>query len=313
MAQSATFQENGFAVFPGFYSASEIDLVQSQIAAKKKERPKHISVDLLDEPGGRRASLGSLDDDGIASRHYKINDLYLDMETVRYLALSERVAPLLKQMLGETPVLCNSLYMDKGTTQPPHVDSIYMTPQTHGHLIAIWVALEDAHEDAGQLEYFPGSHLLEQMKFSTGSYHFVPDEMETWKQYINAKVKEAGLEKQAFAAKKGDVFVWHANLLHAGGPISDWTRTRKSLVFHYWSEHDCKQLNYNMKPMNGAYWWDRPHPTIPGLSIEVEFSEEAYLDRYPDVAAAVKAGHLPSGRAHFDSHGKKEGRNPARV
>lgn len=38
------------------------------------------------------------------------------------------------------------------------------------------------------------------------------------------------------------------------------------------------------------------------------FDEAWYLDRYPDVAAAVAGGHFPSGADHFDRHGRAEGR-----
>lgn len=40
----------------------------------------------------------------------------------------------------------------------------------------------------------------------------------------------------------------------------------------------------------------------------VPFSESAYLQRYPDVAAAVTAGSIPSGYAHWLQYGVKEGR-----
>jgi uncharacterized HAD superfamily protein/hypoxanthine phosphoribosyltransferase len=40
-----------------------------------------------------------------------------------------------------------------------------------------------------------------------------------------------------------------------------------------------------------------------------DFDEKAYLMRYPDVAAAVRQGHLPSGLAHFERHGISEGRS----
>ena len=40
-----------------------------------------------------------------------------------------------------------------------------------------------------------------------------------------------------------------------------------------------------------------------------EFDEQAYLRRYRDVAAAVKAGSLKSGWQHFQFYGRKEGRS----
>jgi FkbM family methyltransferase len=39
-----------------------------------------------------------------------------------------------------------------------------------------------------------------------------------------------------------------------------------------------------------------------------EFSEEAYLMYHPDVADAVRRHIFPSGKAHYDQHGKNEGR-----
>ncbi|WP_250492645.1 glycosyltransferase domain-containing protein [Caballeronia sp. GAWG1-1] len=46
------------------------------------------------------------------------------------------------------------------------------------------------------------------------------------------------------------------------------------------------------------------------LSRKVPFNEAAYLARYPDVAEAVVRGHIPSGLAHYEAHGRKEGRLP---
>ena len=43
------------------------------------------------------------------------------------------------------------------------------------------------------------------------------------------------------------------------------------------------------------------------------FDEAGYLAAYPDVAAAVQAGALASGREHFERFGRNEGRNPCAV
>lgn len=120
---------------------------------------------------------------------------------MRELALSDRVGPILNELLGDTVVLCNSLYFEKGSAQPAHVDALYMTPRTHGNLTAIWVALEDSQADAGQLEYYPRSHKIDQMRFSDGSYHYIPSEMDRWHQYMDRSIKEHGLEKVRFEAK----------------------------------------------------------------------------------------------------------------
>ena len=44
--------------------------------------------------------------------------------------------------------------------------------------------------------------------------------------------EERGLETKTFVARKGDVLIWHGELMHGGVPIQDPTRTRKSLIAH---------------------------------------------------------------------------------
>ncbi|MBB5470755.1 hypothetical protein HDG32_006909 [Paraburkholderia sp. CI2] len=301
------FDESGFAILPSFYSPEQIDEVVDSITERKLDRPMNVTVDLLDT--GERSFLGLLTPQEIATRRMKINDLYLDMAGVRELALSERIAPILLDLLGHLPALCNSLYFEKGSQQPAHVDSIYMTPTTPDHLIAIWVALEDAQVDAGQLEYYPGSHKIEQMIFSNGTRHFVPDEMPKWHAYMDAEVERHGLEKKTFSARKGDVLIWHANLLHGGGPIADPSRTRKSLVFHYFSADDATNLDLKLHPMSRGFWIDRPIQDVPEEAFERARFEEAYLTKYPDVARAVKESRFVSGIQHYDLFGKAEGRS----
>ncbi|MBN3851316.1 phytanoyl-CoA dioxygenase family protein [Paraburkholderia sp. Ac-20342] len=300
------FNDNGFAILPEFYPAGQIDEVVDSIARRKLERPMNVTIDLLDT--GERSLLGLLTAEEIATRRMKINDLYLDMNNVRELALSERISFVLQQMFGQEPALCNSLYFEKGSQQPAHVDSIYMTPPTPDHLIAIWVALEDAHVDAGQLEYYPGSHKIEQMIFSNGTRHFVPEEMPKWHAYMEAEVARQGLMKQVFSARKGDVLIWHANLLHGGGPIADPSRTRKSLVFHYFSANDATGLGMKLCPMSSGFWIDRPIQDVPKEAFESAEFEEAYLAKYPDVAQAVKEKRFASGSQHYRIFGKAEGR-----
>jgi len=47
------------------------------------------------------------------------------------------------------------------------------------------------------------------------------------------------------------------------------------------------------------------HCPAPGVQW---FDESDYLRRYPDVAAAVTEGHMPSGYVHYMQHGRREGR-----
>jgi phytanoyl-CoA hydroxylase len=49
---------------------------------------------------------------------------------------------------------------------------------------------------------------------------------------LGRRAAEAGLRNERFAARRGDVLIWHADLVHGGNPVSN-DITRKSVVTHY--------------------------------------------------------------------------------
>jgi ectoine hydroxylase-related dioxygenase (phytanoyl-CoA dioxygenase family) len=54
--------------------------------------------------------------------------------------------------------------------------------------------------------------------------------------YIQGLIAQYGLEAKHFHAKKGDVLIWHANLLHGGSARRNIQLTRKALVCHYFGK-----------------------------------------------------------------------------
>lgn len=59
------------------------------------------------------------------------------------------------------------------------------------------------------------------------------------------------------------------------------------------------------------HFWPKPMMEWLG-EIDSFFNDQAYGEANPDVAAAVAAGHLPSGWDHYLMFGQREGRNPGR-
>src|SRR5260221_14175126 len=118
------FESHGYAILGRFFSNEEIDRVTAAIEQTKRERPFHVVTDVIDPNDNKaftRTTLGLLTDDQIRSSRMKINDLYLELEAVRTVALDARLAGTLAQLMGETPGLCNSLSLDYGSEQPHHV------------------------------------------------------------------------------------------------------------------------------------------------------------------------------------------------
>lgn len=304
------FSRDGFLVLPQFYSEAIIDGVLRDIDGFL-ERDRWTVVDNL-RTGSRSFWCFA---DQSPPRMFKYNDLYLELDSVRDLAIGDSVTPKLQSCLGSNPTLVNSLYFEHGSTQGPHVDTLYMTPRTPGALCAIWVAMEDVKPDAGPMFYYPGSHRIKPFRFSNGGFHTIADEMATWESYVLRAVQERELERVEFHAKKGDVFIWHANLLHGGSPIKTPSQTRKSLVFHYYTAEDCVELEWESqleRQDNQSHWLNRLPQGVTGIAPEqfekCGFPESRYRLRHSDIADAIARGDLNSGFEHYKAHGFEESR-----
>jgi ectoine hydroxylase-related dioxygenase (phytanoyl-CoA dioxygenase family) len=49
-------------------------------------------------------------------------------------------------------------------------------------------------------------------------------------------IAQQNFPKEIFQAKKGDMLIWHSNLVHGGEPMLNPELSRKSMVAHYFAE-----------------------------------------------------------------------------
>jgi len=61
-------------------------------------------------------------------------------------------------------------------------------------------------------------------------------------------IKNSTYSRKEFHAKKGDVLIWHANLVHGGAPILEKGLTRKSMVVHYYAKDVIKYHEITERP-----------------------------------------------------------------
>jgi ectoine hydroxylase-related dioxygenase (phytanoyl-CoA dioxygenase family) len=162
------------------------------------------------------------------------------------------LAPPITEFLGlifESRALASqSLGFLRGSAQGSHQDSAYVTYTLPRQFAASWIALEDVSIGAGELFYYPGSHRLPDFTYSVRYKSIAearrmgrsPEEVNPQAhqhvQSLDATAARFGLTKQVFAAKQGDVLLWHADLVHGGHPVSNQV-TRKSIVTHYCPKH----------------------------------------------------------------------------
>ena len=154
---------------------------------------------------------------------------------------NKELLELLNVLIGGKAKLFQSINFLSGSEQDTHSDSIHMTTYPLGGLLGVWIALEDIDETNGALHYYPGSHTLpyylNEDYDNTGSTFLIGDkDYSAYEKMLQDKIAFLELKKEIFRAKKGDVLIWHANLMHGGEPHTDKNKTRKSMVFHYFKE-----------------------------------------------------------------------------
>ncbi|WP_187262619.1 phytanoyl-CoA dioxygenase family protein [Pontibacter beigongshangensis] len=181
----------------------------------------------------------------------KIMFAFKHSKALKKVLYTPELLQVLQFILGRQVIPFQTINFLKGSEQKAHSDSIHMTTYPLGNLLAAWIALEDTTLENGALFYYPGSHTLPYVlskDFDSGSttFRIGDNAYKKYEEKIEQVIQEQQLQKKNFFAKKGDVFIWHANLLHGGNPVLNPELTRKSMVIHYYAKdvicyHDITQ------------------------------------------------------------------------
>ncbi len=211
------WSKDGYAVLPAFYSEDEIESFNTEIERLDREKKANWRY-------GNRIM-------------FAIHQSKL----LHNAGANDRLIGILNMLMHKEVDLFQSINFFHGSQQKTHSDFVHMTTFPYGNLIAVWVALEDITMENGPLHYYPGSHKLPYI--FNRDYDNVGTSTKLGKKlYVDyeAKVEEVvaqhpELKKEIFLAKKGDILIWHGNLLHGGEPVTAPGLTRKSMVFHYYT------------------------------------------------------------------------------
>jgi len=223
------FDDKGFLVLRNFLTSETADQINNEI-------------DKLIDSGTIKFRYGG-----------KLMFVIHHSEIIKNIGNDPKLVEFLSFLIDGQAKLFQSINFINGSQQKTHSDSIHMTTYPLGGLLGVWIALEDVDKNNGALHYIPGSHKLpyflnsdydnEGTAFKIGKKSYV-----AYEDFLAEKVKELGLKKEIFRAKKGDLLIWHANILHGGEPHLDKSRTRKSLVYHYFDENSVCYHEVTQRP-----------------------------------------------------------------
>ena len=211
------FNDNGFAVIENYINTQKVDAINAEIATLMQQKK-------LGFTNGNKLMFA-----------IHVSPL------LRGIGNDAPLKELLGILLGGKAILFQSINFLTGSEQHTHSDSIHMTTYPLGGLLGVWIALEDVTEENGPLHYYPQSHKLpyylnadynnEGNKWLLGNKSYTD-----YEQMMEQKIAERNLKQVKFVANKGDLLIWHANLFHGGDPHLNKTKTRKSMVLHYFKE-----------------------------------------------------------------------------
>jgi len=329
-AQRRFFGVNGYLVLERFFSPECIARLKTRIDSFWTERKPEcpLTVDCFEDyPNGSGIRRRLFREVSAHSRAwpYKLNDTHLVDEVITEFAVDRRLMGMLTELLGGVPVVCNTLVFERSSQQPAHFDTFFMPSKTPNKMCATWIAMDPVTDDNGPLFYYPGSHRIEPYRFSDGTVKANDREYPLAEAHIAKIIETHDLKKEVFYAQPGDVFIWHAQLLHGGSVIRDMAQTRTSLVTHYWTTIDYPSAEQHIVLGEGRLLLRKGHQQVladaeqaaivkfaagletPPDLVEAappEFDPNGYLLKNPDV---FRAGENPY--VHYLNHGRREGRS----
>ncbi len=175
-------------------------------------------------------------DDGPRSS-YRCQDAWEQSAATKAIASDPTIVDTLSSLYGRTAFPFQTLTFRTGSQQRAHADTIHFNSLPARYMCAAWVAMEDISAESGPLFYYPDSHTLPEFGgFELGAHPSTLDYIQ-YEDAMETAMARSPLTRRVFTPKKGDVFLWSANLVHGGQPVHDESLTRWSQVTHYYFDN----------------------------------------------------------------------------
>jgi ectoine hydroxylase-related dioxygenase (phytanoyl-CoA dioxygenase family) len=182
----------------------------------------------------------------------RVQDAWLVNPAIGRLATSPAVLTFLKGLYQREAFPFQTLNFPRGSQQDTHSDTWHFNSIPTGFMCGVWVALEDIHPDSGPLHYYPGSQKLPVFNDSG-----IPGGVDNYVEHIGGTVRNAGIAGETAPIRRGQAFIWAANLFHGGSRIADPERTRLSQVTHYYFR-GCSYFT-PLASGQGKTFWREPY------------------------------------------------------
>ena len=202
--QLKEFHENGFLVLKNFADSQTCDeiLQKAKIHLENKIAPIETEQEYMQN-----------DIDKITVR--RLRQVYNREEIFQKWMTNEKIRPILKQILNDSPVLTLAHHNSIMTKLPFestrtfwHQDRRYWNFENND-LVSVWLSLGDEYLDNGLLEFIPKSHKI---TFEKEQFDEVDNFLDTHSKNIELRKTKVHTNLQ-----KGGVVLFHCKVLRHGG------------------------------------------------------------------------------------------------
>ena len=197
----AFFDENGYAVVKGLFSAEEVAQLREHFMRLREQGPK---------PGDMVADTQKSDDP--LTRYPRMIHMHRWDELSLQWVLDKRIADCLRTFLGDEPLAVQTMLYFKpagARGQALHQDNFYLRAQP-GTCMAAWLALDPCDEENGCMRVVPGSHTWPILCTTSA---------DTDASFTNVTVPiPDGQEVRPVVMDAGDVLFFNGSLVHGSYP-----------------------------------------------------------------------------------------------
>jgi len=214
--QLQQFKEQGFLLLSAFADAELCDTIKDIASAhlKHKVPPIETEFEYVGKSKEDRERISDAHSEQIEKRIVvrRLRQVYHRDIVFKQWMENEKIRPVLKQVLGESPTITIAHHNSIMTKMPHsstatswHQDFRYWNFESD-NLVSVWLALDSENDKNGVLEFIPGSHKMDFNAMQFDEKEYFSEERRENTEIISKKV--------SYELQKGDVVLFHCKLLH---------------------------------------------------------------------------------------------------
>lgn len=152
---------------------------------------------------------------------------------IRRLVFSPAIARSLEACTGiQRWVNWQTMLFDRSVGTELHLDTWFLDTEPRGHLLGLWIALEDITAESGPFVIYPRSQSLPVAIEMRGGLAQLSDRTAQ----LREALQRSSLEPKPLLLRKGDLVIWNSLVAHGSELPTAAQATRKSVTAHFYPD-----------------------------------------------------------------------------